>query len=624
MPQSQRVHEFDVWRPLYDGAQVRVLIAGTTTPALCFADPALTVAVGNPITLLTTTDDTGMRYGKFISPVYVGVPYQLVISEADTTGIERLPIYDLVGVDASDATVKSIRGSAQTPLDAWLDSPVRTAAFGTLGTVSATNTAIIASAVAAAAAQGGGIVQLPAGNYPITTLTLPQGVVLRGEGRLATTIRSLEAQNVITLGGDYAGLADLTLDGVNLITGSNGLAGIGVDWVTLREVTIKRFDRGVFFKGGVQHKYEALHVSGCNTGLELRGDKDAATTNLGGPFLDLAWDTGVVELNVTAGLILSYEDDSVNGCVLHGVQFTSNVGPAFQVNGARQTRMLGCRWTSNIAAIDVADDSDTSKAAFNTVKGLHITDGSIQGGTAKFDGTCEDVQFRAMDFVDVDFDLTIPDRAITLIDCTEDSQVTVTGATEKLGRIAHRGNGDFPGVTTDATPTTAWARQLEPGEIMRARIRALANQRDGEDQAALEIIIVANRPGATLSYDTAPVQPSAGTIVTGNTSGASARIIAVSHSGSTGTLTLRSITGIFAVGETCQTTDGKSLRVTVGLSSPAAAILSSDAVATQYKSGGATSWALAADAVGSLARARVTGEANKVIEWLVQMDVLEA
>lgn len=622
MPQSQRIHEFDAWRPLYGGAQVRVLVAGTSTLASCYSDPALTVAVANPITLITTKDSLGIQYGKFLSPVYVGVPYQLVINDADTTGIQRLPIYDLVGMDASKAKVRSLRGSILTDLDAWLDSPIRTTAFGTLGTVSATNTTILSSAIAAAASQGGGIVQLPPGNFPFTTLTLPQGVVLRGEGRLATTIRSVEAQSVITLGGDYAGLEDLTLDGVNLVAGSNGLAAVGVDWVGLRRVTIKRFDRGIFLKGGVQHKYEDLHVSGCNTGAELRGDKDAAGTKQGGPYLDLAWESGVVELNVNFGLILSYEDDSVNGCVIKGVQFTSNIGPGLKINGARQTRLLGCRWTGNTVSIDVADDSDTSKAAFNTVKGLHITDGTMTGGMAKFDGTCEDVQFEAMDFSDVDFNLTIPDRPITLVDCTEDSQVTVAGATEKLGRLSHVDKADFPGVTTDATVTTAWARELEPGEIIRARLRAMANQRNGQDFAALEAIVTASRPGATISYDTAPLAPVVGTIVSGNVSGASARIIAVSHAGTTGSLTLRSITGTFQVGETCQTTDAKTLRVTVGLSSPAAVVNATDAIGTQHKSAGATAWALTADATGSLVRARVTGEAAKTIEWLVQVDLV--
>lgn len=622
MPQSQRVHEFDVWRPNYGGAEVTVLIAGTTTPASCFSDPALTVGLSNPITLLSTTDANGIEYGKFQTPVYVGVPYQLVIDDADTTGIERLPLYDLAGVDASTATVQSARGSADVALSTWLDTPIRSQAFGTLGAVSATNTSIIAAAVAAAAAQGGGSVMLPAGNYPFTTLTLPQGVILKGEGRLATTLRSVEAQTVITLGGDYAGLEDLTLDGVSLIAGSNGLAGVGIDGVTIRRVTIKRFDRGMFFKGGAQHRYEALTVSGCNKGAELRGDNDAGGSGLGGPMIDTFWLGGIVELNTAFGLILSYEDAGCVGSLIQAVQFTQNVGPALDINGARQTRLLGCRWTNNIKNMDVRDDSDTSQAAFNTVKQLHVTDAAMLGGEVKIDGTAEDVQFRGVDFSDVDFNLNIPQRPIALIDCTEDSLVTSTGATEKLSRRTLSNPGEFPGVTTDATATTAWSRSLEPGEIVRMRVRALANQRNGQDFGSYELVATASRPGATISYDTAPVAPVVGTIVTGAVSGATARIIAVSHAGTTGTLTLRSISGVFQVSETCNTSDGKTLRVTVGLSSPASTVNATDNVGTQHESAGATAWAIAVNATGSLVRVQVTGEAAKIIEWLVMVDLV--
>lgn len=622
MPQSQRVHEFDIRRPGYAGARVTVLIAGTTTPASCFSDPALTVATDNPIKLTSEADAFGVEYGRFLNPVYVGVPYQLVINASDTTGIERLPIYSLEGVNASLATVKSLRGSANATLAAWLDTEIHTVAFGTLTDSSATNTTIIAAAVAAAASQGGGRVRIPAGNYPITTLTLPQGVVLTGEGRLATTLRSVEAQPIITIGGDYAGLEELTLDGVNLVGSSIGLTATGIDWLHLYGVTIKRFDRGMLLKGGVQHDYHMLHLTNCGTGGEFRGDADAGGSNLGGPLIDLMWNGGVVELNTTAGLILSYEDEGVNGTMLSGVQFTSNIGAAFKINGARQTRMIGCRWTNNIAAIDVADDSDTSKAAFNTVKGLHITDSEMLGGTIVVDGTAEDIQFRNVDFSDVDWNLTIPLRQITLIDCTEDSLVTVTGATEKLARASSANPAELPGVTTDASATTAWSRDLEPGEVVRIRARALANQRNGADRASFELIATASRPGATLSYDTAPDAPVVGTIVTGNTSGASARIIAVSHAGSSGTITLRSISGVFEVGETCETTDAKTLRVTVGLSSPATVIDAADNVATQFKSAGAAAWTVAFDATGALARFRVTGEAAKIIEWAVQIDLV--
>ncbi|WP_212751100.1 hypothetical protein, partial [Escherichia coli] len=70
-----------------------------------------------------------------------------------------------------------------------LDDAIYAEAFGSLaesqGAEAITDT--LEAAIGAAAAQGGGEVILPSGRILFTELTLPQGVVLRGQSRGATT-----------------------------------------------------------------------------------------------------------------------------------------------------------------------------------------------------------------------------------------------------------------------------------------------------------------------------------------------------------------------------------------------------------------------------------------------------
>jgi len=226
MAASIRVAEFDIWRPTYGGASVEVLIAGTTTRASLYSDPDLTTGIPNPQTLQSQQEGDGIAYGKFAQPVYVGTSYYLRIDTGEETGVQRLPLTSLEGEDASEAIVTATGGSVARALEDHLAAEVRVENFGALDASASANTAILTAAIGAAAAQGGGQVMLPAGNFPFTQLSLPQDVILVGKGRGATTLRSEQAQEVITIAGNGAGLRGMTLDGVNLNTGSIGVFAV--------------------------------------------------------------------------------------------------------------------------------------------------------------------------------------------------------------------------------------------------------------------------------------------------------------------------------------------------------------------------------------------------------------
>jgi hypothetical protein len=297
-PLGARVREFDTWRPGYGNNAVEVLQAGTTTLAPLYSDPFLTTPVPNPQTLIAFTDPDGNVYGKWAQPVYTFVSYTLFIDQTNQTGVEVPPLTTLDGIDISVATAVSLRGDYERRITDFMDRDVDATLFGSLSEAdgSATCTQTLALAVGAAAAQGGGAVLLPPLNIPITGLTLPEGVILEGNGTGVTTLRSTQTGTpVITLGGDGSGLRSLSLDGIDVVPQSVGVYMVGINFPVMEEVLIQRFETGMRARGGSGARWRNFQVSNCTNGLNLRGDQDAAASTNGAELADLRWDGAEVE-----------------------------------------------------------------------------------------------------------------------------------------------------------------------------------------------------------------------------------------------------------------------------------------------------------------------------------------
>ncbi|MCH7910402.1 MAG: hypothetical protein IIB38_12385, partial [Candidatus Hydrogenedentes bacterium] len=211
---TQRVGFFDILRPGYGGAVINIFLAGTTTDADVFTDEALTAAAANPQTLTTFVED-GITYGRWVTPLYTSQAVELLIDNADDTGIIRPPLLPLAGENASDALVTTTTSTESRALDNRFDDFIQALDYGALGASSATNNATLTAAIGEAASQSGGIILIPDGTYEFTSLTLSVGVVLQGEGRGVTTLQCQTGGDCITLGGDRCGLRNLTFDGVN-------------------------------------------------------------------------------------------------------------------------------------------------------------------------------------------------------------------------------------------------------------------------------------------------------------------------------------------------------------------------------------------------------------------------
>ena len=627
----QRIVEFDIWRPGYGGAVVSIYVAGTSTLADVYTDEALTVEADNPQTLSSKSAPDGTNYGKFAAPLYTASSYYLDVDGIENTGIIRAPLASLDGEDASASTVRATGASYDLTLAKFAKQVVYAAAFGVLvegaGGVAATNNATIVLAIAALSS--GGEVVLPAGTYKCTSFNVPEGVVIRGQGRESTVLESIVGDVSFTLTGSRAGFRDITLDGSVLTTGSIAVKSVGKNEIVFQNVMIRRFETGLYALGGKGHVWVDFSIENTENGAKLHGDTDAGDTTLGDLFEDLTWVGGLISVATTIGLSLSYEDAVCHNINLIGVGFESCTGIAFDINGAQSVQLNGCWFKSNTDNVNIADDDDTltpATQADNDVVNVLFLGGRISGGTFEVTDTCQNVVLQSMKIEDVDFTLTTPlEHFLILRDCYEDNDVTIAGETKKLLRETTSDSGRTFGITTDDTVTTAWAMTLKPGQNVYLEAKVVARGRNVVQNAMYHVVCGAVRPGSTLEYDEQTANFNLGSIVTGATSGATARIQADSDSGTTGTLTLIDVVGEFENNEIITDDGGTPGSATVNgtLTHQDVALdtVSNESVRTAYETN--ADWAaLFVISGASDIEFRITGDTSQTVEWNVHVDVV--
>jgi len=616
----QSLSFFDIWQAGYGGATVRIYQAGTTTLANVYTDTLLTVAAANPQTLQSQLFGS-YNYGKWVAPIYVNESVEVEIGGQHDTGVIYPVLTDLIGEDASKATVLATGTTWARDLDDALADMIHVLQMGDLGVSAATNTTRITAAIGVAQSAGGGFVQLPAGTYSFNAFTIPANVILVGAGRYATVLQGQIADNLITLSGDRAGLKSLTIDGVNLTAGSVGLYSVSQDESVLIDVRIRRFETGIHQKGGQRAQWSQLHVSGCATGAKLHGDDDTGDTGLGAEWSYNEWSGGYVDLCTTAGIELSYEDNFVQHNTFYGIRFDSNTGTAFKVNGARQTDLYNPSFEGNTTNFAIDDDSDTDKNPDNEVVGFRVHSGPIEDGTSTFDGTCQDIVFTGITLKSTTFNLVSPENAILVRDSTEES-FTVSGVGTQFVRHRRSEHIQVSGQTTGASWVDAFTSTIEAGELVYVEYKAAGTRQNGEAWALIHYSAVHRREGDELAYDNQVANFTVGDILTGATSAATARIVADADAGATGTLTLKDIVGEFENNE--QITDvagGDALANGVLVPQSTTEQLADTAIIAKSRVGNTLYDAnMAITAVGF--DVEVRGEASHTVDWVVDIDIV--
>lgn len=621
---SIRIAEFDTWRPGYGFSAVGVLVAGTNTYAPIFADEALTLPLVNPQTLVERVEDD-ISYGRFSQPVYVGVPYQLSINSVDETGVTRPPLITLADQDASLALVTVTGGLVPTALADLMERTIDVRDYGEFKAVGdsvaspTTNDASLIAALGVAGARGGGYVEIPDGTYQIVSFTLPQGVVLRGAGRSATILQSLQAGAIATIGGARAGLERLTIDGISQVSGSVGVYAENKDQMHLSDVEIKRFATGLYRKGGMLTNWNELYISDCQYGYKAHGDSAVASGNVGGVLQNNYWYGGKVELCSIKGIEFKNVDLDCSHNVMRDVGFDTNTGTAISIIGARATAFKDCWWFANTSNLTVEDGSPVT--VDNTVIGIEIQGGSIEGGSMTLAGNLEGMALRRVDLTTVAVTLNVPSNNVLVEDCREISQVTFSGTPTAWLRHKTGDRGSSTGATAGNAATKAWAISLNPGQQVFLVAKVIGRQRNGINTGFYYFGVSAGRPGASLPYDTQTANFTPGGVITGSISGASARITADSDGGTTGTLTLQDISGVFVDNEIITDSSTGSATVNGGLTFSNAALVGAIVVLRAAQETD-VAWDATFVANGPQIELRVTGNSAQTVEWTSDVDVV--
>ncbi len=613
-----RIQEFDLWREGYADATVSVIVIGTVdTLASLFLDEDLTIPTDNPVALISRQDGDKL-YGKFQAPVYTGQGHYLQIDSTDATGVVRIPLTSLVDVDASQANVTSLIGTVATHLEDVLARTVYVQDFGDFlptdnaDASSATNNATLQDAISAAAS--GGFVIIPAGTYAFTALTIPSRVVLMGQGDGVTVLQSQTAAEVMTL-GNYSGFRDLTLDGVALTVGSIGVQINNGVRIVLDDATIKRFDIGIYSKGGHDSVWRNLIVDGCTYNAKLHGDN----SDSGGTYADNFWQ-GMSVSSVTCALDFEYIDAVLSHNTFR-LGFENNAATAVKIRGARFTDFEGSWWSNNDVDLDVDDFVTGSYDDDNTVLGLWIRHFRMQDGSITLKGKCDDIVFERGRMNNVAVTLTLPGDAILVKDVVEEAGVTISGDGTKWTRWSTNEHGASSGVTTNNTATKAWSVELDPGQRCYLEAKVIGNARTSDESGEYHISVSARRPPSTLAYDTQTGNFATGRTITGAVSGATALIVTDTDAGATGTLELREIDGEFVDNEIITDSATGSATVNGTLVEVNAELLSTVATLRTAREDDAA-WDATFVANGPEIELRVTGANSKTVEWLAHVDML--
>jgi hypothetical protein len=617
-----RIEAFDLWRPGYGLASVTIRRAGTTILADIFTDEALTNAAANPQTLLERNEG-GISYGKFAVPLYTSQAYELLIDSIDQTGIVRPGITTLIGEDGSEILITVDGGTQPIALEGHLARRIDVRDYGVFLPVgdtdasAATNTASLVAAVGTAGAAGGGRVEIPEGVYQLNALTLPSGVVLQGRDKIATVLQSTQAAEVFEIGGRGAGFSRLTLDGISKVATSVGVYSVGIDETVFDDVLIKRFATGLQQLGGSRALWRNFDIEDCTSGALLHGDLDTANSGDGGPFQNNEWLSGRVAFCSGVGVELKTNDAPNKANTLRNIVFESNTGTAVKVVGARQWSLPGCSWIDNTVNLDV-DDGDPEDTT-NTVIDGTISAGTMEDGTITLEGNLETLIFERMQITDVAITITTPRHNILARDCRE-SGVTLAGTPTAWIRNKSNDRGAASGITAGDAATKAWAITLEPGQRCYLEAKVVGRQRNGINTGFYHVAVSAGRPGASLAYDSQTANFTVGNILTGGTSGATARITADADSGTTGTLTLQDVVGSFIDNEII--TDGAGGSATAnGALSFSNAALAGTVTALRAAQETDAAWDATFVANGPEIELRVTGKAAMTVEWYVDVEV---
>lgn len=618
-----RIAEFDTWHQGYGLATIHILRAGTTLLADVYQDEACTVIAANPQRLLEKTSG-GVSQGKFAAPVYTRQAYECRINSVDATGILRPPITSLDSEDASKALVTVDGGDVAHELEDFLGRSVDVRDYGTFAPVGDPlaspdgNANALAGAIGTAAMKGIHFVDLPAGTYDVAPFTIPTGIIVRGQGREKTILQCGQGGKFVTITGNRAGIMALTLDGKTKVVTSCGFYAIGRNQVLVSDAEIKRFEKGAYFQGGLQILVRDSDITDCSIGLHGAGDNANVGGALGSSLQNFAWRGGKVSYCSTAGLLLEYLNMPVIEAVIDGVGFIGNSDKALQFKGGRNAVVRNCWFDQNLFANLDARNDDANTPAGQLI-GLLVEQCRFVRAKFMVWNTAKGIHLRRCVLELVTVELVSVSSPVAVEDCQETSVILTLGGFYWMRRFSAQ-RGQTVGVTTAAVTSSAWSQLLAPGQALMVLVKAIGRARNANKRGYYAFLASAVRGYDTLAYDNQTGQFTPGNVITGQTSGATARVVVDVDGGTTGTLSLQDTSGTFLDNEIITDGVGGSAQVN-GLLTVGTVALAGAQTNLMTAIETVAGWDVLAVAGGQSLDIRVTGEALTTIDWTVDVDI---
>ena len=177
-----------------------------TNPVQVYFDEALTITAAQP---LRTTNGYVSNAGTPAQLYVNAVNFSIKLLDAKGTFVYSFTD-GTISIDASNVSyVPAGVGAVATDVETKLRESVSVGDFGAVGDGVANDTA----AIQAALNSGAGVVEMDDGNYRVTTISIPEGVTLKGKGKAETTITCISNVTPIVMNNAN----DAAIEGVLII-----------------------------------------------------------------------------------------------------------------------------------------------------------------------------------------------------------------------------------------------------------------------------------------------------------------------------------------------------------------------------------------------------------------------
>ena len=324
-----------------------------TNPVVAYYDAALTIVAAQP---LRTLNGYISRAGS-PAQIYVdGVNFSILVQDSKGSMVYNFPDGTGISPDACGITYDPpFAGSVPYPVCEKLAQTVSVKDFGAVGNGVADDTIAIQTALNSASARS---VFIPAGVYNVTSLTMPDGASLVGEGSYSSVLRETNASVTTILAGISNTIKDLKF--ISSVTRTNSI------YINI---------------SGNGCLVEKCEFDNYYIGVSVGAIADPITVNA--RVFDCAFRSSNTTLGSGAIQYLHYSNAQVANCVITGTT-VSSIQPTFGIRfqNGDTAFVTDCNVTVHGKALLVDTPAGLNCFALTIVSSIFDSAHQISGGVA--------------------------------------------------------------------------------------------------------------------------------------------------------------------------------------------------------------------------------------------------